>query len=181
MDTKNIHVAEKIKKLLEIVLSYYGKEIALSSVQHFSFDQIIDEENSIQGKYKYHIQYGFPQSGCVNMIINYRKDVNSFSVDKISVYAPTSDKDFVVTNFIPQFELDNLNVSENFGVDIGTIEHTSSIDIEQNPNAMKMLDMAINDLSQAEVLGKCEQEAPIGSQEIPICISINKPLYKEKR
>ena len=99
MDTKNIHVAEKIKKLLEIVLSYYGKEIALSSVQHFSFDQIIDEENSIQGKYKYHIQYGFPQSGCVNMIINYRKDVNSFSVDKISVYAPTSDKDFVVTNF----------------------------------------------------------------------------------
>ena len=181
MEAQNTQAKEKIGKLLKIALAYYGKEISLPSTQLFTFDQINDEENSIEGKYNYHIQYGFPQSGCVSMKFSYLEENNSFSINKISVYAPTADKEFVVTNFAPQSDFGAISVSANFGLDMDTKEHTSSVEIEQNPNALKMLDMAINDLSQAEILGECRAEVPIGSDRIPLCNTTNKPLNKGKR
>ena len=181
MEAKNNQTKEKIGKLLKIALAYYGKEISLPTTQHFSFDQINDEKNSIEGKYDYHIQYGFPQSGSVSMGFSYLEDSNSFSINKISVYAPPADKEFVVANFAPQSDFGAISVSANFGLDMNTIEHTSSGEIEQNPNAQKMLDMAINDLSQAEILGECRVAVPIGSDRIPLCNTTNKPLNKGPR
>lgn len=181
MEAQNTQAKEKMSKLLKIALAYYGKEISLPSTQLFSFDQINDEESSIKGKYNYHIQYGFPQSGCVSMRFSYLEESNSFSISKISVYAPPADKEFVVANFAPQSDFGAISVSANFGLDMDTKKHTSSIEIEQNPNALKMLDMAISDLSQAEVLGECGAVVPIGSDRIPLCITTNKPLNKEKK
>ena len=89
------------------------------------------------------------------MKFSYLEENNSFSIDKISVYAPTADKEFVVANFAPQSDFGAISVSANFGLDMDTNEHVSSVEIEQNPNALKMLDMAIIDLSQAEILGEC--------------------------
>ena len=84
-------------------------------------------------------------------------------------------------NFVPQVNIDELGISANFGLDIDTKEHTSSIEIEQNPNALKMLDMAINDLSQAKILGKCCLEVSKDSDAIPLCYVRNEIINKEKR
>ena len=181
MEAQNTQTKEKMGKLLKIALSYYGKEISLPSTQLFSFDQINAKENSIEGKYNYQIQYGFPQSGCVIMGFSYFEESNSFSIDKISVHAPTADKEFIVANFAPQSGFGGLSISANFGLDMDTKEHTSSVEIEQNPNALKMLDMAINDLGQAEILGECRVAVPMGSDRIPLCNTIDKPLNKGKR
>lgn len=115
------------------------------------------------------------------MEFSYLEENNSFSIDKISVYAPTSDKEFIIANFAPQYEVNELSINANFGLDMDTKKHTSSIDIEQNPNALKMLDMAINDLSQAEIIGECREAVPIGSDRIPLCNSTNRPLNQRKR
>lgn len=171
----------KVIKLLKLAFSYYGKEILLPSKQYFNFIQINDQENSIKGKYDYQIQYGFPQSGSVIIKFSYFQKEHSFSVDKISVFAPSADKLFDVVNFVPQVNIDELGISANFGLDIDTKEHTSSIEIEQNPNALKMLDMAINDLSQATILGKCCLEVSEDSDTIPLCYVRNEIINKEKR
>ncbi len=46
-------------------------------------------------------------------------------------------------------------------------KHTSVSSIVINSNALKMLDITINDLSQAEILGKCRITVSIGSDQIP--------------
>ena len=54
---------------------------------------------------------------------------------------------------------------------MGTQEHSSIQEIEENPNALKMLDIAISDLNQAQVLGECRIAVPEGSDRIPCCNS----------
>ncbi len=181
MNVQNTHVKEKIGKLLKIVLGYYGKEVALSSTQYFSFDEITDKENSVDGKYNYQIQYGFPQSGCVIMKFGYSEESNSLSIYEVSVFASMADKEFAVANFASQSNFAELGISANFGLDMNTKKHTSLEEIEQNPNALKVLDMAINDLGQAEILGECRVEVPVGSNRIPVSNAINKPLNKGRK
>ena len=124
MSNGDNQVSKKLKNFFSTSLKYYGKEIALTSNQHFSIDQISDPNKEQYGDYRYIIQYGFPQSGCVSI---------------------------------------------NFGVDTGTQEHTSLSEIEANPNALKMLDIATLDLSKAQILGECKLAVPEGSKHIPCC------------
>lgn len=181
MEAQNAQVTEKMTMLLKFALSFYDKEISLPSNQFFSFDQIIDEKNTRDGEYNYQVQYGFPQSGSVLMNFSYFEESDSFTVDKLSVHAPSADKEFAVANFTPQTDFGGISISANFGLDMKTEEYTSLEDIEQNPNAIKMIDMAIDDLSQAEILGECMVGVPIGSNKIPLCSTSVKPLNKTEK
>lgn len=182
MEEKCVQSKEKMSKLFRLALSTYGKEISLSSVQHFSFDKIKNEENLIEGKHNYHIQYGFPQSGCISIKFSYLEASKTFSIDEFEVYAPPADKIFAVANFSPQSDnFGEFSIRANFGIDMNTKKHTSLVEVESNPNALKILDMAINDLKQAKILGECRVAVPIGSDRIPVCDAINQPLNEAKR
>lgn len=146
---------------------FFGKEVSLESNQHFGIDEIIDKDEQAQTKHNYHIQYGFPSSGCVSMNFSYEEENESFSIDKINVYALPKDKEMIVAAFQPQAQVGEINISANFGVEMGTSEHTTLSAIAENPNAIRMLDIAIDDLAKAEVLGECRLEVPIGSTMIP--------------
>ena len=180
MEDKNNQASEKITSFFRKSFEYYGKEIALESNQHFGIDQILNEEKQKQGEYNYHIQYGFPSSGCVSMNFSYSKESDSFSIDEITVYAPPADKEMVMATFAPQSQVGEVNISANFGLDMGTEEHKSISSIANNPNALKMLEIAINDLGQAEILGDCRVAVPIGSELIPCTNSTNRPRNKGK-
>ena len=181
MEDKITQIQEKITDFWRKSFKFFGKEIALDSNQHFGIDQIRNDENLQKGIYDYKVQYGFPQSGCITLDFSFIEEDKSFSIDKITVYAPPADKEFIVANFAPQAGFDELSISANFGLDMGTKEHTCCTEIFQNPNALKLLDFAIEDLTKAEILGECRLEVPIGSKRIPVCHSTNKPLNKEER
>ena len=175
MEDKINEVREKLTSFWRTSFGYIEKEITLESNQHFSIDQLCNDENLQKGIYNYQIQYGFPQS------FSFNEKSKSFSIDKATVYAPASDKEFIIANFAPQTDLGGLNVSANVGLDMDTKEHTSSAEIAQNPNALNMLAFAIGDLEKAEVLGECRLAVPAGSERIPLCHSTNKSLNKGKR
>lgn len=111
-------VLEKINDFWRKSLKYYGKEIALDSNQYFSINQICNDENLQKGIYDYKVQYGFPQLGCITLGFSYRKEDDSFLIDKITVYAPPADKEFIVANLAPQTDFDELSISMNFGLDM---------------------------------------------------------------
>ena len=181
MQEQNVQVSEKIKKIVCYSLGFMGKKILIRSTQVFDFCQKNYENNQVQDKIDYSIQYGFPQSGSVIIGFSYYKEKNSISVNKISVYTQPADKEFVVANFAPQYDLGVGELNVNFGFDMCTKQYTGLEEIGKNPNALKMLDMFINDLSQAEVIGECNLTVPVGSNEIPLCDAINEPLNTEKR
>ena len=133
------------------------------------------------GEYRYVIKYGFPQSGCVNMYFNYLQKSNAVTVDKISVYAPPVGKNIIMANFAPQIQIGDIDISMNLGVNSGTQEHTSFTDIDANPNALKILDIAILDLSQAQILGECMVDVPEESNNIPCCDCIHISDTKGKK
>ena len=176
-----MEAAQKIDSFFRTAMKYYGKEIALPSNQHFSIDQVIDEEKDKDGEYNYMIQYGFPQSGCVSMDFGYSQESNSFSINGISVFAPPIGEDIIMANFAPQVESGEVGISVNFGLDTGTQKHSKLNEIEENPNALKMLDIAISDLNKAQVLGECREAVPVGSTHIPCCNSTHFPNEKGKQ
>lgn len=180
MEEKLRKVQEKATIFLRKSLQYYGKEIALESNQNFSIDQIVNDEDLQKGIYDYQVQYGFPQSGCVSLGFSYSEPEQSFSINEVTVYAPSADKEFVVANFAPKVDLGVMSVSANFGVDVGTTKHTTTEEIANNPNALNMLDFANNDLDKAQVLGECCLMVPEGSKRIPITNSTTKRLNKER-
>lgn len=172
--------SQKIERFFRIALNYYGKEIGLTSNQHFSIDQICDSEKAESGEYSYVIQYGFPPSGCVSMGFSYSQKENAFLADKISVFAPPVGENIIMANFAPRFQDGPISISVNCGMDMGTQEHTSMQEIEENPNALKMLDIAIADLSEAQILGECRTAVPAGSERIPCCSCTRIPNTKGK-
>lgn len=177
MSTNN-EASKKIDSFFRTALKYYGKEIGLTSNQIFSIDQICSSDKVQEGEYKYKIQYGFPQSGCVSMNFSYSQKSNSFIIDKISVYAPPIGENIIMANFAPQLQEGPIGINVNFGIDMGTQEHSSIQKIEENPNALKMLDIATSDLNKAQVLGECRTAVPKGSDRIPCCSSTH--ISKDK-
>lgn len=180
MKLKVNQATEKVTSFFMESLKYYGKEITLQSNQHFSIDKVVNKQKEKQGEYNYHIQYGFPCSGCVSMNFSYSKENGSFSIDKITVYAPPADKEMIITNFASQEQSDEFNISAHLGIDMETEEHKNINSITNNPNALKMLEIAVNDLDKATILGECRIVAPMGSDLIPCTNSTNRPLNKEK-
>ncbi len=166
--------SQKVQQFLRTALSYYGKEIALPSEQIFTIDKIVevganpDEDN-------FAIQYGFPQSGAVCMDFAYSRSNNEFYIDGVEVFAPPEGEDLVMASFTPHQEIDEIGISVNFGLDTGTIKHAKLEEIDRNPNALKLLDLAIQDLENAEVLGPCRVAVPEGSTRIPCTDSTSKP------
>ena len=160
---------KKIEKFFKTALKYYGKQIGLNSNQTFTIEQIKSPEKEKVGEYSYTIQYGYPQSGCVSLDFKYSKESNMFTVDKICIYAPPVGKDIVIANFTPQTQIGAVNISANFGIDTGTQKHTDLAQIEANPNAMKMLDIATLDLNDAQILGECTVVVPEENETIPCC------------
>jgi len=177
---ENSEASKKINSFFRTALKYYGKKIGLTSNQFFSINQICDSDKEQEGEYRYTIQYGFPQSGCVSMNFGYFQKSNSFTVDKISVYAPPIGENIIMANFAPQLQEGSVGISVNFGMDMGTQEHSNIQEIEGNPNALKMLDIATSDLNQAQVLGECRIAVPEGSDRIPCCNSTHISKDKEK-
>ena len=166
-------VSKKIDSFFRTSLKYFGKEISLNSNQQFSIDQISDTDKEQTGEYRYIIQYGFPQSGGVSMHFSYSQESNSFTINKVSVYAPPVGENIIMANFAPQTQVGEIGINVNFGIDMGTQEYTSMSEIEVNPNALKMLDIATLDLSQAQILGECRAAVPEGSKHIPCCNCTN--------
>ncbi len=170
---------EKILRFFDQGILYFGKEIHLGSNQNFQIEQIVSGESLQPGRSYYHMQYGYPQSGCVSIKFDYFEK-EGFSLTDISVDAPPADKEMTLATFAPQFTDGEVSVGINFGLDNGTVEHNDVASIAANPNALKMLKFAADDLEQAEVLGECRQMTPVGSELIPCTNSTNRPQYTEE-
>ncbi len=171
---------KKLENFFKTSIKYYGKRISLNSNQHFSIDQLCDLDNNQEENINYVIQYGFPQSGGICMHFTYEKKRNSFTITKVSVYAPAAGKNMVVANFASQSNVGPMNVNINFGLNADTKEHTKLSEIEANPNAMEMIDIAISDLNDAQILGECMLAVPKGSKFIPCCECLNISKTKGK-
>ena len=161
--------SQKLENFLRTSLKYYGKKIRLNSYQHFSIDQISNPDKEQLGEYRYIIQYGFPQSGAVKIHFDYSQKSNSYTINKVTVYAPPIGENIIMANFAPQSRVGEIDISVNIGIDTGTEKHTNLSEIEANPNALQMLDIATLDLSQAQILGKCTTIVSDGSEIIPCC------------
>lgn len=168
-------IEELMTLFLRTSLAFMGKEICLPSNQYFGIEQIVDEEKNTQEIYEYAIQYGFPQSGCISTRISYSKQKKSIEVNEFEVYAQPADEQIMMSNFVPEEKIDEINIKVHFGADIGTIQHSTPDEIDANPNAVKTIKIAINDLSKAEILGECLLDVPVGSDRIPCTSSTTKP------
>lgn len=166
---------DKVKKFFRIATKYMGKDIAIPSNNTFDINYVVDKQAEMEGIRKYTIQYGFPQSGCVYLSFSVMSEENRIGITSLSVYAPPADQEMIIANYNPEIDAGGLGISFKVGLDNGTIEHESLDEIENNPNAMQMLDIAIEDLSKAEVLGECMEIS--SDEDIIPCCSTNP--YKE--
>lgn len=114
------------------------------------------------------------------MDFGYSQENNEFVIDGISIYAPPAGKDIIMANFAPKIQTGGIGINMNFGIDIGTQEHSSLSAIEANPNALQMLDIATSDLSQAQILGDCMIAVSKDSKRIPCCNSTSLSNTNEK-
>ena len=168
-----MNIQEIMSLFLKTSLTFAGKEVCLPSNQHFNIDQILDENND-EEVFDYVIQYGYPQSGCVSAHIRYLKRKCAIEVTKFDVYAQPADQQIMMSTFTPEEEIGELTIKASFGMDLGTIKHSTTHEIEDNPNAITTIKMAINDIAKAEVLGECMVAVPNGSDRIPCTISTTK-------
>lgn len=172
MEDNNSQAHEKIRNFFKAVLRCYGSEIGLSSNQYFSIDQICDSEEEQSDELNFVAQYGFPQSGGVTInfkVSKVKEERKTITICNVNVYAPPKEKKIMIANFSPEIQTGYVGISANFGLDVGTEEHTSTEEIEANPNALKMLEIATEDLNQAQILGECRLVVQAGSSRIPCC------------
>ena len=160
-------VNDKIKDFFRKSVVHYGKEVSVPSDQHFGIEEYINDPDIPDGEHRYIIQYGYPQSGCVSVNFSY-SDAEGFAITGVEVFAPPEGQDFVMANYTPETELGEIGISMSFGLPIGTVEHKTPEDIERNPNAVKMLDFAINDLTQAKEHGECMVAVEKDSRTVPV-------------
>lgn len=152
---------QKIEKFFRIATKYMGKEIALPSNSFFE----ISYKNGEKDTFK--IQYGFPQSGSVSMDFSIGDKID---VSNIKIFAQPPGKSMVTANYAPKGGLEEigLGVSMQVGLGTGTVEYTEKEEINNNPNALQMLDIATSDLEKALVIGKYNGVAPDSSEYFPI-------------
>lgn len=157
------HADESLIAFTKAAVKYVGKEIQLASGQFFSINLLNDKQQN-----ELHIQYGFPQSGGVNVHLPLDGEKKG-KISIFSVTAPSSDKPFVSALFDEKKDVGaGINVTLSSGMDMGFDEHDTSEKIEANPNAMKMLEFATDDLNEALVLGNSSTVVAEGSTRTPV-------------
>ncbi|MBR3145843.1 MAG: hypothetical protein IKF47_01125 [Bacilli bacterium] len=176
---------DKAKQFLKTSLRYYDKEIAIPSNRVFSITELLNERDAHNHKTAFIIQYGFPQSGavCLSFILDTSSEKPHATITDFSIYTQPADKNLVVANFSTKNQnsiLDELNIDNSFGLDTKTVKFSSYEEIDNNPNALHMIDMAIDDLNNALVLGDCRECSSIGSDRIPYCNTVPYPEKEEE-
>ena len=165
----------RINDFLLTSLKLFGKEISIPSNQAFEIDAIKEDD----GTNSFSIQYGFPQTGSIYIEFAWIDELKDFIVNEATVYAPEDNQNIVLASFTPQVEIEETNISANFGLDTNTIKYSGLDEIDASSNAIKMLNIAINDLKHATVLRECQIDVPEGSRQIPCTVSVNEDI-KEK-
>lgn len=165
-------VKTKIEIFVRKSLKCFGSEVALPSNNMFEINEILGDE---QNKQTYSIQYGFPQSGSVIARFDFLKESRQLIIDSstVTVHAVPEGKEMMIANLSQETSVDELGLGMNinFGLDNGTQEYSGIEEIEKSPNAVKMLDIAINDLDEVQILGDCMVAVPMGSKMIPVTTS----------
>ncbi len=169
-DNKKL-VKEKLRYFVKFGLLLYGNEIELPSIAYFGFNEILKFDNQTDGLHRYTIQYGYPQSGCVTLTLDYNPGEKTIDIKKYSVYANEEDNDLVGATFNTKLKTEIGPADVSFGIDLGTKEYSDISDIAKSPNAIKMLDTAISDLSKANVIGPCNVMVPDESDSVPVAYS----------
>lgn len=133
-------VEQALLEFFEVAKNFIGKDLQLSSKQPFYIT--CDKEDAKYSCWK--IQYGFPESGCVCLSARTTEKTN-IDLFQVFITAPSANKESLLT----------LDVTGgiNFCIDTEAVECKTMEEIAKNPNAMKMITFATQDLSQAEVLG----------------------------
>ena len=173
-------VLKQLNEFIYTSLNFYGKEIAIDSRQLFTIEQVVNDDDLKNGIYHFSIQYGYPQSGCVSVDVCCND--SSINVEDFCVYAtPEKDDNLSVvydSQPISSSILPEMSISVNFGALLNTVEHKTIHDISMNKNAIAMLNNAVNDLQNAEILGECRAHVLMGSDRIPVCNSVSKSDIK---
>lgn len=163
----------KIKEFFNESIKCFGKEIALKSNQEFCINELVNKEKESKGIYSYSIQYGFPQSGCV--FIKFEIEGKKGNITDVEVHAKPKGESMVTANYSTQIGIEELGVGIKTGLDIGTKKYSGVEEIDENPNALQMLDIAISDLKQALILGDCHLHVLADSDMIPVCDTTEYP------
>ncbi len=164
-------VKDKINNFFKASLTYFDSEIILPTNQHFSIDEVVDEDNSQDDEVSYVIQYGFSNSGGIILEFTYSDTDRSFYIDRVKVFAPPAGEDILMAVYSQDIEVENVGISVRIGIKTGVVEHTSLKAIESNPNALKMLDIATYDLIRARVVGEFPNNALNTNSNISHCRS----------
>lgn len=160
------NAANTIIRFLNAANSVKDKEIGLHQTSHFDY---IGKKQDETGDY-YNIQYGWPQSGCVSVSFAITNDKDVLEQSLLSWpanehgYAPAivscsintqpKGEQIMMANFAPKNEImPGLSINVDFGIDTGTEEFTTLEEIGNNPNAIRLLEIATGDLKTAEVYG----------------------------
>lgn len=172
-DMNNNIIEQKITELARIALTYRGKEIAIESNQDFSiFSQYKDNV-----MYAYNIQYGFPNSGSIHIILRKLEEKKGLFITNFTIYAAKAEKDVFPETFREEKKLGTIEgtatITFKGGIDNFTqcYEMTDIEAMKSNPNVLELLDMALDDMYSAKILGECCVYVPANSDFVPCCIS----------
>ena len=152
------------------------KEIGLRNTSNFDYIGLKSDET---GSY-YNIQYGWPQSGCVSVsfamtndkavldksLLRWPADEDGYSpaILSCSVNTQPEGEQIIMANFAPKTKtMPELSINIDFGINTGTEEYTTLEEIGNNPNAIKLLGIAADDLERAEVYGDFDYRTVICS------------------
>jgi len=167
---------KKAEQFLRNSLKFLDKEIAIPSNQFFSITELAEERDSLNHKSVFEIQYGFPSSGAVflRVILDASKEKLHAIITDFTVHTQPANKSLIVANYSSQSSagLPELGASIKFGFDTNTVEHENYEKIDKNPNALQMIDLAIDDLNNAIVLGECRMCYETKTNHIACCNTV---------
>lgn len=178
MENKTIELPVSLKKameLLDIIKHYAEKDISLESNTFFEIHQFFETEEQRQNKIvKYEMQYGYPLSGSVILDFEFDGNDKTLCITGLEVYTQPADKEFMMASYSSSKQFGAVTIRESGTLDTGAKKYKGSSEIEKNPNAMLMLDAAIDDLKKARILGPSRGSCIDGFPYFIISSSTNK-------
>ena len=178
MENKTIDLPVSIKKgmkLLDIVKHYVYKDISLESNAFFEIHQLYSDDSvESQDTERFEVQYGYPLSGsvCINFDLNFSE--KTLCLTGIEVYTQPEDEEFVMASYASSKQFGEVTIKTRGCLDTGTERYRGSSEIDKNPNALLMIDTAIEDLEKAKVLGPTSRSDIVGLPYIVVSSSVSK-------